>query len=526
MLEPKSCPHCLGWGLLFMRCCGGCSSFARPGSDGRCTGCTGYGPLRKGYCRLCWCQARTDAAATGAQAEPLLPTLRHHQLFFAHMAPLWERVPRPRQPKYERRGRPRRPDPPPASPPGGWLQPALFAACRDFTHIDPDQHTGPDNPWLAWARHTAHRLGEVRGWPRKVRFGVDRALIILMSRHVGGDVVRYSELHPALRPRRLNMELTIEVLDHIGVFLDDRTPSFDTWLECKLDGMTPGIRRDVEHWARLLHDGGPRSKPREEATVWNYLNRIRPVLIDWSSRYDHLREVTRDDVLTQLDALHGSQRQHTLIVLRSLFGRAKKNGTIFKNPTGRIRVGQREHGIIQPLAPEHIDNSVAAVTKPADRLILALAAVHAARSGAIRRLQLDDLDIGNRKLTIDGRARRLDDLTLHVAREWLEFRRRRWPNTANPHLLINKITALGTGPVSQVSLTAPLRGQAATLEQLRVDRQLEEALTHGPDALHLAEVFGLDEKTAIRYANSAKALLERPLESDPATSPRTHGSTP
>lgn len=52
MLEPKSCPHCLGWGLLFMRRCGGCSSFARPGSDGRCTGCTGYGPLRKGYCRL------------------------------------------------------------------------------------------------------------------------------------------------------------------------------------------------------------------------------------------------------------------------------------------------------------------------------------------------------------------------------------------------------------------------------------------------------------------------------------------
>ncbi|TKA09590.1 hypothetical protein FCI23_21890 [Actinacidiphila oryziradicis] len=176
------------------------------------------------------------------------------------------------------------------------------------------------------------------------------------------------------------MELTIEVLDHIGAFLDDRTPSFETWLEWKLDGITPGIRRNVEHWIRLLHDGGPRSKPRDEATVWNYLNRIRPVLIDWSSRYDHLREVTRDDVLAQLDALNGSQRQHTLIVLRSLFGRAKKNGTIFKNPTGRIRVGQREHGIIQPLEPEHIDNSVAAVAKPADRLVLALAAVHAARS--------------------------------------------------------------------------------------------------------------------------------------------------
>ncbi|MFD9816618.1 hypothetical protein [Streptomyces sp. NPDC059080] len=297
------------------------------------------------------------------------------------------------------------------------------------------------------------------------------------------------------------------------MFLDDRTPSFETWLERKLDGIAPGIRHDVEHWARLLHDGGPRSQPRDEATVWNYLNRIRPVLIDWSSRYDHLREVTRDDVLAQLDALHGGQRQHTLIVLRSLFSRAKKNGTIFKNPTSRIRVGQREHGIIQPLEPEHIENSVAAVTQPADRLVLALAAVHAARSGAIRRLQLDDLDIGNRKLTVDGRVRPLDELTLQVAREWLDFRRRRWPDTANPHLLINKITALGTGSISQVSLTAPLRGQAASLEQFRVDRQLEEALVHGPDPLHLAEVFGLDEKTAMRYADSARRLLERPVES-------------
>ena len=55
--------------------------------------------------------------------------------------------------------------------------------------------------------------------------------------------------------------------------------------------------------------------------------------------------------------------------------------------------------------------------------------------------------------------------------------------------------------------------QHATLERLRVDRQLEEALTHGPDPLHLAVVFGLDEKTAIRYATAARQLLETPIES-------------
>jgi hypothetical protein len=47
---------------------------------------------------------------------------------------------------------------------------------------------------------------------------------------------------------------------------------------------------------------------------------------------------------------------------------------------------------------------------------------------------------------------------------------------------------------------------------LRVDRQLEEALTHGADPLHLALVFGIDEKTAIRYAVSARVLLDEAAE--------------
>ncbi|MFD4947726.1 hypothetical protein ACFWNT_35710 [Streptomyces sp. NPDC058409] len=50
------------------------------------------------------------------------------------------------------------------------------------------------------------------------------------------------------------------------------------------------------------------------------------------------------------------------------------------------------------------------------------------------------------------------------------------------------------------------------MERFRVDRQLEEAMVRGPDTLHLAEVFGLHEKTAMRYADSARALLEQAVE--------------
>ena len=73
------------------------------------------------------------------------------------------------------------------------------------------------------------------------------------------------------------------------------------------------------------------------------------------------------------------------------------------------------------------------------------------------------------------------------------------------------MSAHGTGPVSTIHFAkTQLRGQAATLERLRVDRQLEEALTHGLDPLHLAAVFDLDPKTAIHYAENARAPSSPP----------------
>jgi hypothetical protein len=81
---------------------------------------------------------------------------------------------------------------------------------------------------------------------------------------------------------------------------------------------------------------------------------------------------------------------------------------------------------------------------------------------------------------------------------------------------------LKTSPVSTFSFRKTLRGHPATLERLRIDRQIEEALSHGPDPLHLAAVFGLDDKTAIRYANAAKHILETPAEQQENRSANRH----
>ncbi len=107
----------------------------------------------------------------------------------------------------------------------------------------------------------------------------------------------------------------------------------------------------------------------------------------------------------------------------------------------RRRDGQRALILIQPLQPGEIDQATSAAVTPAARLAVALAAVHAARPKTIRELHLGDVDLGNRRLVITGRARPLDDLTATLLLAWLQHRGHRWPGTANPHLIINQQTA-------------------------------------------------------------------------------------
>ena len=505
---PASCVDCFGWGVLPGRYCRACYSFNQTHDVGECAACARTVAVKQGYCRLCWMQASLDAKGQVTVLEPFLRRVRHHQLALADTQRWGCRRPGQRLGKQGRRALLPKAEPPQPLPIADAIQLQLpIKAGRDYTRFDRSRHAEFTNPSLIRARAAAESIAEARGWTAHVSSEVDRALVVLLSGHVDGDVIRYSELFPALRARGLSVNRTVEVLTAIGVFDDDRPSVFATWLRRSLAPLAPGIRAETESWLRTLHDGGPRSRPRNPSTPVSYLLQIRPVLISWSQRYDQLREVTRDDILEVADSLHGAERHHTLSVLRSLFRHCKKTRAIFRDPAARVRVGEQPRQILLPLEPEQIAQSVAAATTPADRVVMALAAIHAARPKAIRELQLDNVDLGNRRLTINGRTRPLDDLTRGVILQWLDHRRTRWPNTANPHLIINQQTAMETGPVSGVHLTDAFRGQPATLERLRRHRQLDEALALGPDPLHLAAVFGLDPKTAIRYAENARALL-------------------
>lgn len=501
-----SCPDCLSWGSSYgsQSYCRACYDFTRRYPCGECAGCRRVIALKKGHCRLCWLQAGIAAAGRRRLAAADFRPGGYWQLSFAGMSRLGGTGPAP--------------VPQPAGPaiplvPAGSTQLQLCAPGESL-HFD-KRHWAASaitNPALAQARHIAAGLAATRGWNARIITETGRALAVVLAGHEPGDMIAWSTLPPALHRRDLSITRTAEILGMAGLLDDDRVPSFTSLIQARLAALPPPMAADVGHWLHTRREGGPRSRPRDEHTVRMNLRRVHPLLLEWATRHDHLREITAADITAATTPLTGSRRRQTLTALRSLFGHCKKTGTIFRDPTRGIRDAPRPLNLIQPLQPAEIDQAMAAAVTPAARLALALAAVHAARPKTIRELHLGDIDLGNRRILITGSTRPLDDLTRNLLLAWLGERGRRWPGTANPHLIINQQTAMTTRPVSENWLTGSCRGLTATLERLRADRQLEEALTCGPDPLHLAALFGLDDTTAIRYAAIARQLLQTPAE--------------
>ncbi len=430
--EPAgSCPSCHSWGVLYSGVCRGCYDFARRHEPGPCGACRRQRPLKDGYCRNCWLQAALQAAGTARRAPDLGPAdfaaVCWHQLSFAGVARLNRR---PRLP------RPDEAHAPASLPDPRWEQLELPAPGQSrLFHSRHWAAASVSNPALEQARAIASRLGEARGWNPRIQEETRRALAVMLASHVPGEKIPWSSLEPALRPRDLSVSRTAEILSVAGLLDDDRVLPLDTWTEGKLATLAPGVAACARSWAGALQHGTPRSLPRSPGTVRIYLRSVHPLLEQWSGRYDHLREVTAGDAAAAIAALRGHQRRRALTALRSLTRHCKKNGLIFADPAARIRSTPRPETMILPLPAARISTATGAAVTPAARLALALAAVHALRPDAIRRLSLSDIDLGNRRITVAGQSRPLDDLTRKLTTEWLAWRCERWPHPSSPYLL-------------------------------------------------------------------------------------------
>ena len=217
---------------------------------------------------------------------------------------------------------------------------------------------------------------------------------------------------------------------------------------------------------------------------------------------------------TGLGPLRGSVRANATKALRSLFRLAKKRGLIFTNPT--IGLKARPVDLVPlPMSDMEIDAVEQLAAAPAERVIIALAAENAARTGTIRHLTLDEVDLANRRIILDGRRQRLGDLSYRALRLWLDHRRVTWPHTSNPHVLVGEKTVHDASSVSQRFVVLRMSRAGCSVDRIRKDRILHEALTAGPDPLHLSLVFGVFHNTAARYATVAEHLLSDELEQSP-----------
>jgi len=184
---------------------------------------------------------------------------------------------------------------------------------------------------------------------------------------------------------------------------------------------------------------------------------------------------------------------------------------VFHNPTARL-ANPDGHRSLLPMSEAEIRAIEVCIVTPAQRLVVALAAVHAVGSSTIRHLALTDLDLPNRRIMLDGVAQPLGSFVYRALCGWMQYRHHTWPHTPNRHLIISRSSAHGVGAVGRTYLTDHLLPASVTLEPIRSDRVLHEALSVCPDPLHLSLVFNLAQTAADRYAPFARAVLNEQLD--------------
>lgn len=371
-----------------------------------------------------------------------------------------------------------------------------------------------EHPVLHAAAIRAQQIGEAHGWSPSTTRGVFDGLATVLEGRPVDERVPLSEVRS--RPhRRVSRPRLAEVLTALGMLHDDTTAATQAWIDRATSDLAPGFAEPSRRWLLVLLEGDARARPRSPSTIHVYFGAVRPFLEHWATAHDHLREVTTSDIYAALKPLSAWRRKNAVTALRSLFRFAKKSALIFTNPT----TGVTARGVDPSLLPM-TDNEILAVEQlaasPAERLIVTLAAEHAARTSTIRLLTLGDLDLPNRRITLAGHRQRLGELSYRALNVWLDHRRTLWPHTGNPHVIISARTALGAGPVTGQFVRIWLGRNGFSVDRIRADRVLHEALTAGPDPLHLSLVFNISHATATRYTTIAEHLLSDELEQPPA----------
>ncbi|TDD82198.1 site-specific integrase [Actinomadura rubrisoli] len=290
--------------------------------------------------------------------------------------------------------------------------------------------------------------------------------------------------------------------------LDSQVDVHEQAIDQRIQALPAGLAEDLHRWVRVLRGQGRRPHPaRSFETIRKNLGYAYPVLQQWGSEHDSLREITPQHIESALSGLTGHQARGRLTALRSLFRALKQERLIFGDP---IRGFALAAVVRLPTAipTDRLRGLIDRASGPFAKLVVALVAVHGLGTREVAELRLADLDLAGGKLVVRRAGGRhivhLDEITHRLTVAWLRERHRRWPATANPHLLVSQQTAhMDTKPpISRPVINGVFRPLSVGPAALRQDRILDEA-RYTADPVHLMRVFGISVTTAMNYIHAA-----------------------
>jgi len=511
----RNCEHCGCWG--FHRVCPPCGHW-RKHPAGDCSRCGRSGlPLLEGLCR--GCRVHVDMHGPGALTEPWTQLWLGGTLALKLQTKLRTKSgsfgSTPHRHGARQRAAAGRPSVPPVSahlvdP----AQPALFEARRDWSCIAIGSLAQlPSLTPSAQALLDAFgQYARDRAWDCQVRRLAARSLRILLA-WVGADApIPEADIRalPTERPGTTARRV-VQFLAQVDLLIPDPARRIDpdeAAVEQRIRSLPAGMHDELDRWIQVLRGEGRRQHPvRSFETIRKYLGYVYPALEAWAEHVTSLREVTPEDVRQAIGERRGNAARSMHTGLSSLFRALKQERLVFRDPTRGVSLPKVEH-LPCPIPTDSLRGLIDRAAGPMAKLVVALVAIHGLGKFELTRLQLLDLDLSHGRLVVRRDNRRhtvyLDELTHTLASVWLRERHRRWPVTANPHLLVSQQTAADdtVPPVSGLVITLIFEPLGLSPSKLRQDRILDEA-RHTADPVHLMTVFGIAAATAMRYVYAA-----------------------
>jgi hypothetical protein len=395
---------------------------------------------------------------------------------------------------------------------------ALFRARHTLTSLKtlqpPPLHDMAAHCEVVLREHAARH-----GWSKRLTNVVAASLrALLVWQDTPGAPVRASEAALLLSANRgmTTVESTLEVLAAAGLLEEDRVPAERRYFLAQIAGLPAAMTAELETWYTIMAEGSaspPRRRARHPQTIRLKIAGMIPALRGWADQgIESLTAISRAQVMTALPADRVA-RLVTGAGLRSLFQVLKERKVIFTNPMIGVPIGPAHSNIPMP-----VDTSVirAALNSPdpARALAVALVAFHGLSARQIRAILLTDVRDG--RLTVEQRDIPLAGPVRVRLGAYLDHRGQRFPETANPYLLVNRRSAPRTTPVDT---RYPWYRYELAARPLREDRILHEIHATGGDVRRICDLFGLSVSAAMRYT----AALEHPdLAGDGDLGSRTH----